>query len=170
MRAPNLACPMRSRDSIPQVVRGGAVHRASHLQRLPVWHEQDRPEPPWGWASRLQRCSGLAATEQDLCEIDIATSTVDWATTSDCVIQKNWQVVRGGAVHCSPHLQRLPVWHEKDRPAQSLEPPWGRASRLQRCSGLAATEQDLCKTVIATGKVNWAITLYCVMMLAGGLR
>ena len=23
---------------------------------------------------------------------------------------------------------------EKDRPTQSLEPPWGRASRLQRCS------------------------------------
>ena len=36
---------------------------------------------------------------------------------------------------------------EKERPAQSLEPPWGRASRLQRCSGSAATEQDLCKIV-----------------------
>jgi len=48
---------------------------------------------------------------------------------------------------------------EKDRPVQSLEPPWGRASRLQRCSGSAATEQDLCKTV----KVNWATTLDCAM-------
>ena len=47
---------------------------------------------------------------------------------------------------------------EKERPAQSLELPWGRASRLQRCSGSAATEQDLCKTVIATSKVNWATT------------
>ena len=27
---------------------------------------------------------------------------------------------------------------EKDRPAQSLEPLWGRASRLQRCSGSPA--------------------------------
>ena len=42
------------------------------------------------------------------------------------------------------------------RPAQSLEPPWGRASRLQRCSGSAAKERDLCKTVIATSKVNSA--------------
>ena len=52
---------------------------------------------------------------------------------------------------------------EKDRPAQSLEPPWGRASLLQRCSGSAATEQDLCKTVIATSKVNWATTVDCVV-------
>ena len=53
--------------------------------------------------------------------------------------------------------------HEKDRPAQSLEPPWGRASRLQRCSGSAVTEQDPFKTVIATNKVNWATTLDCVI-------
>ena len=52
---------------------------------------------------------------------------------------------------------------EKDRPAQSLEPPWGRASRFQRCSGSAATEQDLCKNVIAPSKVNWATTLDCVL-------
>jgi hypothetical protein len=37
-----------------------------------------------------------------------------------------------------------------DRPAQSLKSPWGQASRLQRCSVSAATEQDLCKTVTAT--------------------
>jgi len=54
---------------------------------------------------------------------------------------------------------------EKDRPAQSLEPPWGRASRLHRCSGPAATEQDLCKIVIATSQVNWATTLDCVLRL-----
>jgi hypothetical protein len=42
-------------------------------------------------------------------------------------------------------------------------PPWGRASHLQRCSGSAATEQGLCKTVIATSKVNWATTLDCVI-------
>ena len=51
---------------------------------------------------------------------------------------------------------------KKDRPAQSLEPPWGRASRLQRCSGSAATEQDLCKTVTATNEVNSAKTSDCV--------
>ena len=32
---------------------------------------------------------------------------------------------------------------EKYRPAWSLEPPWGQASRIQRCSGSPATEQDL---------------------------
>ena len=52
-----------------------------------------------------------------------------------------------------------------DELAQSLEPPWGRVSRLQRCSGSAATDQDLCKTVIATSKVNWATTLDCVLKL-----
>ena len=56
---------------------------------------------------------------------------------------------------------------EKDRPAQSLEPPWGPASRLQRCSGSAATEQDLCKTVIATSKVKWATTLDWVIKVVG---
>jgi len=49
---------------------------------------------------------------------------------------------------------------QKDRPAQSLAPPWGRASRLQRYRGSAATE---CKTVIATSKVNWVTTLDCVL-------
>jgi len=53
----------------------------------------------------------------------------------------------------------------EDRPAQSLEPPRGRASRLQRCSGSAATEQDLCKTGMATSKVNWATTLDCVLTM-----
>ena len=52
---------------------------------------------------------------------------------------------------------------EKDMPAQSLVPPGGRASRLQRCSGSAATEQDLCKTYTATSEVNWATTFDCVM-------
>ena len=54
---------------------------------------------------------------------------------------------------------------QEDRPAQRLEPPWGRASRLLRCSGSAATEQDLYKTVLATSKVNWATTLDCVPKL-----
>ena len=63
-------------------------------------------------------------------------------------------------------------WRPQDRPAQSPEPSQGRASCLQRCSGSAATEQDLCKTaateqdlcksVIATSQVNWATTLDCV--------
>ena len=48
---------------------------------------------------------------------------------------------------------------EIDRPAQSLEPPCRQASRLQRCSGSAAMEQDLCKTVTETSEVNWAMTL-----------
>ena len=43
-----------------------------------------------------------------------------------------------------------------------MEPPCGRASRLQRCSGSAATKQDLCKTDIAASKVNWTETLDCV--------
>ena len=47
----------------------------------------------------------------------------------------------------------------KERPAKSLEPPWEQASRLQRCSGSAAKEQDLCKSVAATSKVCWATTL-----------
>ena len=38
-----------------------------------------------GWPS--QRCSGSAATEQDLCITDIATSKVNWATSLDCVIK-----------------------------------------------------------------------------------
>ena len=57
-----------------------------------------------------------------------------------------------------------------DRPAQSLEPPWGRDSRLQRCSGTAAAEQDPCRTVIATSKVNWATTLDCVITIHDGDR
>ena len=78
-----------------------------------------------------------------------------------------------GALNSNPRPQTpKPKSHEqvmgrsppgKDRPAQSLEPPWGRASHLQRCSGSAATQQDLCKTVIATSKVNWATTLACVL-------
>ena len=51
---------------------------------------------------------------------------------------------------------------EKYRPAQSLEPPWRQASLLLQCSGSAATEQDPCKTVIATSKVDWAAALDCV--------
>jgi len=52
---------------------------------------------------------------------------------------------------------------EKDRPAQSLELPLGRASRLQRCGGSAATEQDLCQSVLATSEVNLATRLDCVL-------
>jgi hypothetical protein len=48
------------------------------------------------------------------------------------------------------------------RLAQSVEPPWRRASRLQPCSGSAATEQNLCETVISTSKVIRATTLDCV--------
>ena len=55
------------------------------------------------------------------------------------------------------------VGPDEKRPAQSLKPPWGRAGRLQRCSGSAATEQDLCTTVIATSKVNWVTTLESVI-------
>ena len=43
----------------------------------------------------------------------------------------------------------------------------GPASRLQRCSGSAATEQDLCKTVTAASKVKWATTLDCVIKAVG---
>ena len=57
---------------------------------------------------------------------------------------------------------------EKDRPERSLELPWGRASRLQRCSGSAATEHDLCKTVIAKSKVDWVKTSDCVLNVPGG--
>ena len=53
---------------------------------------------------------------------------------------------------------------EQERPVQSLQPPWGRASRLQRCSGAAATVQNLCKTVTATIQVNWVTTFDCVLM------
>ena len=47
---------------------------------------------------------------------------------------------------------------EKNRTAQSLESLWGRASRLQRCSSSAATEQEMCKSDIAPSKANWAAT------------
>ena len=53
-------------------------------------------------------------------------------------------------------------FQQKDKPAQSVEPQWGRASCLQRCSGSAATKQDLCATSVVTSKVNWATTLDCV--------
>ena len=62
-----------------------------------------------------------------------------------------------------PHLRagRMEV-SRTDIGARRALPPWGRASRHQRCSGSAATEQDLCETVTATSKVNWATTLDCV--------
>ena len=60
-------------------------------------------------------------------------------------------------------FQEEEEWRKEDRPAQSLEPSWGRASRLRWCSGSAATEQDLCKTVIATSRVNWVTTLDCLL-------
>ena len=44
--------------------------------------------------------------------------------------------------------------HHVPRPAQSLEPPWGRVAVFSD----AATEQDLCKIVIATRTVNLATT------------
>ena len=46
---------------------------------------------------------------------------------------------------------------------QSLQYPWGRASRFHQFSSSAATEQDLCKPVIATSKVDWAKNLDCVL-------
>ena len=58
----------------------------------------------------------------------------------------------------SASAKTKPSSPDKDRPAQCLEPPWGRVGR-QLCSGSAATEHDLCKTVISTSKVSWAITL-----------
>ena len=61
----------------------------------------------------------------------------------------------------APHILLDSV--EKDRPAQSPEPPGARASRLQRCSGSAATEHDLCEDHTATSTVNWAKTLDCVV-------
>ena len=85
----------------------------------------------------------------------------------DCLIC----AIFAGQVHAS-HLSgallhvpagRAAAEREKNRPAQSLDPPSGRASRLQRCSGSAATEQDLFKTVMGTSKVNWATTLDCFL-------
>ena len=38
-----------------------------------------------------------------------------------------------------------------------------RGDGRQRCSGSAATEQDLCQTVIVTSKVNWVTTLDCAL-------
>ena len=50
----------------------------------------------------------------------------------------------------------------KTRPTQSLEPQRGRACRSQRCSSSAATKKDLCQSITATSKVDWATTLDCV--------
>ena len=57
-------------------------------------------------------------------------------------------------VRFDPPNRSAQDWPEKDRPAKSLEPPWERVSRLQRCSGSAATEQHLCTPDIAASDVN----------------
>ena len=65
----------------------------------------------------------------------------------------------------SPIQVLYPILDQKVWPAHSLEPHWGRASRLQRCSGSADTEQDLFQTVIATSKVFWATTAGFVLTI-----
>jgi len=83
--------------------------------------------------------------------------------------EEEWaQPPQPAPAHADESSTREACQLEKDRHAQSLEPPWGRASRLQRCSGSAAMEQDLCKPDIATSEVNWARTLDCVIKVARG--
>ena len=87
-------------------------------------------------ASCLQRCSGLAATEQDRCKIVKLTSNINWATTLDCVLKQMREAAGGSDVQENLEMIKEKAWQRRApsqgrRPSaamQQLFPSLGRSS------------------------------------------